>query len=275
MTDKIVVMSLPTPPSKSLVWKLAEVMSVVERVPKRGRNDFHKYDYATEADIAQAIRQALAERHILLIPEVTKYLQQELGPNKKGEARDPLTVLDMVFTFRDGETGESLAQPWVGIGQDGGDKGVYKAMTGAEKYFLLKTFLIPTGDDPEHDNGAGKRPRQVTVEAPTRAPAISEAAEPLAEPPAGATRLQRSEARETSRGKAYWLLVDHLGVESVTWIPQLGSLAEQVIQDQDPLYLSCKGQWDGKPVVTAIRRIKRAVEIENTAPLPDAKDIAF
>ena len=42
----------PTRTRGALAKKLAEVMAAVERVPKRGRNDFHKYDYATEADIA-------------------------------------------------------------------------------------------------------------------------------------------------------------------------------------------------------------------------------
>jgi hypothetical protein len=30
---------------------------------------------------------------------------------------------------------------------------VYKSSTGALKYALLTTFLIPTGDDPENDGG--------------------------------------------------------------------------------------------------------------------------
>ena len=32
-----------------------------------------------------------------------------------------------------------------------GDKGLYKAITGANKYFLFKLFQIETGDDPERD----------------------------------------------------------------------------------------------------------------------------
>src|SRR4029079_18402967 len=34
---------------------------------------------------------------------------------------------------------------WPGYGDDAGDKGVYKALTGAEKYLLMKTFLVSTG----------------------------------------------------------------------------------------------------------------------------------
>ena len=35
-----------------------------------------------------------------------------------------------------------------------GDKGVYKALTGANKYLLFKLFQIETGDDPEKDETA-------------------------------------------------------------------------------------------------------------------------
>jgi len=132
--------------SRSLVKKLAAVMAAVERIPKRGRNDFHKYDYATEADIAATVRKELADRHVMLIPSITGEARHPVG--EKGSV---LTVLDMMMTFHDGESGEALSYPWRGYGTDKEDKGGYKAMTGGEKYFLLKTFLMPTGDDPEQE----------------------------------------------------------------------------------------------------------------------------
>lgn len=132
---------------KSLVSKLAEVMATVSRIPKRGRNEFHKYDYATEADIAATVRTELALRHIMLVPAIVGEQRHPVG--EKGSV---LTVLDMEMEFLDGESGESLKRTWKGYGTDKEDKGGYKAMTGGEKYFLLKTFLMPTGDDPEADN---------------------------------------------------------------------------------------------------------------------------
>lgn len=143
----------PAPPApngaavkKSLVAKLAEVMAAVERVPKRGRNDYHGYDYATEADIAATIRKELANRNVMLLPGADDMARVPVGD--KGSV---LTTLKMSFTFLDGDTGEQLTRPWYGAGTDKEDKGLYKAMTGGEKYFLLKTFLMPTGDDPERD----------------------------------------------------------------------------------------------------------------------------
>lgn len=130
-----------------LVKKLAAVMKAVHHVPKRGRNTFHNYDYATEADIVATVRQELADRDVMLIPGIGTQTREPVG--EKGEF---LTTLEMDFTFMDGESGETLTKAWRGAGSDKGDKGLYKAMTGAEKYFLLKTFLIPTGDDPERDS---------------------------------------------------------------------------------------------------------------------------
>lgn len=126
--------------------KLAEVMAEVGRVPKRGRNEFHKYDYATEADIVDAVRGALSSRSVSLVPSVRQVIRD-----------GTLTTALMAFQFTDGETGETATYEWAGTGDDKGDKGLYKAMTGALKYFLLKTFLLPTGDDPEADTETDKR----------------------------------------------------------------------------------------------------------------------
>ena len=60
---------------------------------------------------------------------------------------------------------------WAGSGDDPADKGLYSAYTGAVKYFLMKAFLIPTGDDPEADEGTDKR----AAEKPAPRETISEA----------------------------------------------------------------------------------------------------
>lgn len=132
---------------KSLVTKLAEVMAEVERVAKRGRNDFHKYDYVTEADIAAAVREHMAKRHLMMVPNVESMTWRD-GKNREGS---PIATLGVKFTVYDGDTGETLSFNIFGEGQDSGDKATYKAMTGANKYALLKLFQIPTGDDPERE----------------------------------------------------------------------------------------------------------------------------
>jgi hypothetical protein len=141
--------------TKSLVRKLTEVMQKVKHIPKNGYNKFHKYHFATESDVAEKVREELAERCVMMIPDVTKMETRE-HKNRSGATEYIVTVW-MKFTFMDGESGEEIVFNSVGEGQDAGDKGSYKAITGAQKYALLKAFMIPTGDDPEADTDADKR----------------------------------------------------------------------------------------------------------------------
>ncbi|WP_056685682.1 ERF family protein [Cytobacillus solani] len=134
---------------KSIYSKIGEVMSKVSRVPKNGYNQFHKYNYATESDLTESIRPILQESGLAFFSNV-------LEQDREGE----FTKVKMEFTLADIETGEVLTSTYWGEGQDKGDKGLYKAYTGATKYFLMKTFLIPTGDDPEADSTVDERNNQ-------------------------------------------------------------------------------------------------------------------
>lgn len=138
----------------SLAGKLAEVMAAVTHVPKNGSNNFHNYKYATEADIVAAVRKEMASRRLIMIPSVVNTEWSKVARRQGGE--DRLCTLTMRFTIHDGDSGEEMSFNMVGEGQDPGDKAVYKAETGATKYALLKLFLIPTGDDPEHEEKAGE-----------------------------------------------------------------------------------------------------------------------
>ena len=137
---------------KTIYAKIAKVMSQVERVPKNGYNNFHKYEYATESDLTEAIRPILQEAGLAFFSTV---IEQE----RDGE----FTKAKMEFTLADVETGETLTSTYWGEGQDKGDKGLYKAYTGAVKYFLMKTFLIPTGDDPEQDEKPQQSQKEVSI----------------------------------------------------------------------------------------------------------------
>jgi len=148
------------PVTRSLVKKLAEVMSEVKRVPKNGFNKFHKYQYATESDVSDLVREELAKRSVMLFPSVISHESRE-HKNRSGST-EYISTIEMEFTFVDGESGESMAFKTVGEGQDAGDKAYYKAMTGATKYALMKVFLISTGDDPEADSKVDERNSKAT-----------------------------------------------------------------------------------------------------------------
>jgi hypothetical protein len=237
----------PLPPATTLVKKLAEVMAVVERIPKRGRNDFHKYDYATEADIAATVRKELAARHIMLIPSIDKQTREPVG--EKGSV---LTTLCMTMEFLDGESGERIVKPWMGAGTDKEDKGLYKAITGAEKYFLLKTFLMPTGDDPEHDEKAVRVNRKATP-APPQTVVNTQTGEDVPAstrptPPAGYRYIDACVMKDNG-----WCDVTFLRFNSdgsarkySTKIPALIDLAGQAYQNGIPVHIEGKKSGNGK-----------------------------
>lgn len=152
--------------ARSLVKKLAAVMAAVDRVPKSGHNNFHNYDYATEADIVAGVREQMAKQNLMIVPNVKKCDRRAAGAAEKPKT---ITLLEVEFTICDGDSGEEKSFTVFGEGSDNEDKGTYKAFTGAEKYALLKLFLIPTGDDPEADGKPEPRQRAGSrAEAPQR-----------------------------------------------------------------------------------------------------------
>jgi hypothetical protein len=148
---------------RKLAAKLAKIMGEVRNVEKNGHNAFHNYRYAMEQDMLVAVREKLASAQIFVLTGISSV-------EVKDTAKDGfLTTIRTIHTFVDGETGETLETSSAGQGTDKGDKGIYKAITGATKYFISKNFLIPTGDDPEgfdeKRESAGRAPKQA-VRAP-------------------------------------------------------------------------------------------------------------
>lgn len=140
---------------KKLAKKIADVIAEVEKLPKDGHNAHFNYDYTTEGAAIDHMRKKLSEHGVLALPTV-KYAWQEKREvvTKDGPRIDWHSFVLMNVRLIDTETGEELETEWPGEGMDSMDKGFYKAESGAYKYFLLKTFMIPTGDDPEKDNGS-------------------------------------------------------------------------------------------------------------------------
>lgn len=132
-----------------LTKKLAEIMSEVGYIPKNGRNKFHGYDYATESDVQDAVRDKFAKRHIIMYPDVVDSQTREIQTRKGNTEFIAKVVVE--YTVEDGDSGETRKFKMVGEGQDAGDKAIYKAVSGTEKYAIMKLLMIPTGDDPERD----------------------------------------------------------------------------------------------------------------------------
>ncbi len=150
---------------KTLAQKLLDIQSDVDHLKKDKHNKFHNYDYVSETNVIEAVRNLFVKHGVMAVPSVEHSWQEtRLIQTANGEKHDTHSYVQMKYTLIDTETQEQMEVFWMGEGQDGGDKGYYKAYTGSQKYFLMKTFMIPTGDDPEAGNGQQQAPS--SAEAP-------------------------------------------------------------------------------------------------------------
>lgn len=137
---------------KTLIAKLAEAMAEMDWVKKRGKNKFFNYEYATESDILGAIRPELAKRGVWVQTLIDSVEERETGRQTREGLPIKQVHVRTRHVFHDGDSDKTMEINGYGVGEDTGDKGVYKAVTGAVKYAFSKNFLVSTGDDPEGDS---------------------------------------------------------------------------------------------------------------------------
>ncbi len=144
---------------RSLAVKLHAVMQKAKYLQKKGWNSAQNYKYVQEADLIDLVKPLLEEEGIVTIPQYEfeadhDHVKGE-GASAKFSYRTTLK-LSLVFMNID-DPKDILTVTTLGEGWDQQDKAAYKAMTGALKYALAKTFLIPTGEDPEVDEPGEKK----------------------------------------------------------------------------------------------------------------------
>jgi hypothetical protein len=148
--------------TKSIIGTLAEVMVEVHRLPKNGYNERQDYHYVTEADVMECVRAQLAKRGVMILHDIVQCVSEWRDSKSGGNIQ--FTTVCLEFTAHGSDGAILPLGKGYGQGQDSGEKAVYKAITGAYKYKLLKLFLISSGDDPE----ASKRAPKDGTSAPAR-----------------------------------------------------------------------------------------------------------
>src|SRR5512142_1623272 len=143
-------MAEPVP--AKLAAKLQKILAAVGTVEKKGHNRAQNYDFVRETDLVDKVRPLMAELGVFLNLDVVDHEIREGNTTSSG-SKMFLTIIKVAGTWIDTQTGDvwNIPSHFIGYGADTGDKGAYKAMTGAEKYFLFKSFLVSSGDDPEAD----------------------------------------------------------------------------------------------------------------------------
>jgi len=141
----------------NIYQKLIEVRKSCEYLQKS--NEGAQYKYVSSSQTLSALKSKMDELGLLLVPKITSSSVDtdtiDQPPDKYGKLKRTstyFTQLWMVYVWINAENPEEqIVCPWYGQGVDiAGEKGVGKAVTYAEKYFLLKFFNIATDkDDPD------------------------------------------------------------------------------------------------------------------------------
>lgn len=189
-------------PKLALVRKLHKIAKAITHIEKRGTNSAQGYSFVQSLDVTRDVRAQLQRNKLVVIPGIVPGSLQHFTETG---GKSFVTTVDLTYDVIDIETGAELRMTWAGAGADiGGDKGLYKAMTGGFKYALMNLFQIPATNDPEHDGITQAAPE---APAPVAAPAPSTVANDAVRPAAPRIPLDRGKAladRSVEVGIAEW-----------------------------------------------------------------------
>ena len=126
--------------------KILEVMKDIEYLKKDDDVSYGSGSYKglSEEKVTSVVRASLIEHGVVVYPIEQIHRREPIGT--KGSV---LSIVDTKYRLVDTEDDSSTEAVSAGSGADTQDKGVGKAMTYAFKYLFLRTFAIPTGEDPD------------------------------------------------------------------------------------------------------------------------------
>lgn len=139
---------------KGLWGKILQVMKDVEYLQKDDKIDMpgtKSYKAITEEKVTGEVGKSMRKHGLIIYPmEVIEERTDLTVVRSSGkEALEHLSTVHVKYKICDPDSGEFDIISSVGTGVDTQDKAVGKAMTYAYKYALLRTFSIPTGEDPD------------------------------------------------------------------------------------------------------------------------------
>src|ERR1035437_300123 len=133
-------------PKLNLRQKLIEVYKRVDHVEKAGRNEKQKYDFVRAADVLRSIRNAFADLGIYAETNYDLLGVYDIKTNSGGTMHT--ATVKAFIRLLDADSDETLTISGLGDGADSGDKGIFKAQTGATKNALRNGTLLPDVADP-------------------------------------------------------------------------------------------------------------------------------
>lgn len=139
----------------NIYQKINEVMKNIEYLTKDDKVEFGttKYKAISEEKVTTAVREQLVKQGIVIMPIEQECENKELIRTDKSV--NMLTTVHVKYRIQNiDDINDFIEVESNGTGVDTQDKGVGKAMTYAYKYMLLRTFAIPTGEDPDKISSA-------------------------------------------------------------------------------------------------------------------------
>jgi hypothetical protein len=138
--------------------KIASIMGDIQYLAKDDRVEFNKTSYrALSEEKVTSIMRAELLKHKLIVYPVAQ------ATNRAGT----ITHVDVTYRMVNVEDPKEYIEiASCGDGADTQDKGSGKAMTYAFKYMWLRTFALPTGEDPDKISSAELDAKQANIQPP-------------------------------------------------------------------------------------------------------------
>ncbi len=224
--------------------KIAEVCRAVQYIQKDGRNDFHGYNYLSEASVKAHVTKAVVQAGLSYGGTQIEILES-YDVKTKNQQISRAFVVKASITITDPDGLGAVTFEGLGCGLDSADKGPMKAMTAAIKTALTHGLGIASGDDPEADRKTDEaceseqqqRQQQQRQQPPRQQP-------PRQQPPRQQPPQQSGRPRQQQSGQQ----VDQVPAE---WAPTFGHkkdvpLREWTRKEGHSLY-----QWYEKKIAAA------------------------
>ena len=140
--------------------RLLAVMEEFGTIDKGGYNSHSNYKYVKEADVARKFQELLVKHRVFVFSSI---IDSKTVPTQTSSGKSAFyskVVVEYTFVNVD-QPEERHSVQAVGEGMDTGDKAIYKAITGAHKYMLIRNFNLGSDEDAEKDSpGESRQQRQ-------------------------------------------------------------------------------------------------------------------
>lgn len=142
----------------NLYQKISSVMQEVDYLQKDDEIKAGKgtYKAVSEEKVTSAVRAALVKHGLVILPVEQDHRREDtvITDQYGKQSVQRLSTVDTKYKIVDIDTEKFEILVSSGTGVDTQDKGVGKAMTYSYKYLLLRSFAIPTGEDPDKISSA-------------------------------------------------------------------------------------------------------------------------